>query len=883
MNRIFLILLVVLSLSIPTAVFGWSNWQAYKTKHFTLFFQPGYEQQGWEAIQTLEHYRSHIENLTTNQTLHLPVVLDDVGREVNAWADPFWYNMHLYPTAPGRGQLLFVENWWSLACVHEYTHILHMTNTGDIPGGLRTVFGNIFCPNIYSPGWLTEGIAVYSESNISPMQGRLNDGYFDAFIGASVYGNRLPSIHKATSTPLEVPLDGYYIYGSEFCDYLTRKYGRQQLTRFIDVNGSTFWSLFSAPLPFIGIDRTAMRVYGKSMPKLWEEWLQHERKRFSEYEPEGERLTWHGWRTEDPVLHEGKIYYKRTYPVKTGAFRRFVFNEIIEYDITNGHKRRIISTTAPLVLKLKVAGQKLYYGTLEVKPGYGNSSMLTYGTYVVLRERDLISGKDRSVLSGDIRAYSPLAGGDILYSVDRKNGFGSELYRYNVDLGQSSFLFDTGCLVNEIEVDRERIIVSARRDWENFSLYKLSLPEAEFSPVVQTPYFEGNAFLSDDELFFTANYGKVHSAYCYSFKDDRVYRLTEKGYADCPVFDGQSKLLYFVGLNSYGSDLYVKKGEFVPYQVVQSFSSEPPEFTLQQSDVSLGTYRDNLKTMLPGLRFPMLYMDEDSFIIGFLLMGRDAIGDFPAYISILQLDLLNNRSGIALNLQANYFAPLQASIYYNDLDERDLVIYLQYPLWKRLSPGLSTVSVNMEVSGENDFKRTVFGPGLSTGFNYPRTKASLGFNTYIGRKSMSSIVDRTGFYTTAELTRYINHSELDIGVAHIYDPDNPKKVFPSLRGYSGSLSAKKGFVLSVDFSVPLFEIRRGLWNPNIYWEDVCATLFWDDAIPDKRYSERRQCAGGVEFHLETKLFFNGIPADLGVRLSRNRENDSRIVFFLKID
>lgn len=862
---------VVLSMLFPAGVFGWSDWRTLKTEHFTVFYKPGYESQAWEALRALEYYRPGVEKLTGNQAFHLPVVIEDAGTMPNGMANPLFFNIHLftYPP-PGISALGSVENWWTDVGVHEYIHMLHLTKTAGIPKLLTTLLGTP-SPNIFSPGWIAEGITVYGESQISKFQGRLNDGFFDAYLGASVKDNRLPSLPKATYSPMEFPGgSGIYLYGGEFFNYLSKTYGEEKFAQFFKTCGSSILSYFSPILPSIGLDRAAKKVYGKSFPALWREWHKYETERFKDFAMEGERLTSYGWYMEDLRISEGRLYYKRSYPVKTGAFRNFWFSEIMERDLTNGKERAIIPVTSFFTMPMRIHNGRLYYAVAETKFGYANALLSTSGYYSIIHEKDLPTGENRVVFGEEMRAFDVLSDGNILYSKDKKEGFGSEIYLYERATKEKKILFNTDYLVGEIISDGKRIVVSARKDWANFSLYTLVLETGEFTPLVRTPYLECGISLYGDKLFFGANYEKKYSAYCYDFSTGKVSNLTQNGFATFPAYDEKEGMLYFVGLNSYGNDLYRKQAEPKEFQLPADPATKPPVFTLKESEVRRGGYFDNLKTLTPKIRIPLFSFDRDNAVAGIWFMGGDAIGHFPEYTGQFLYNFKKNKPEFSINLFNNFFAPLLSSIKYSTIKEKSLKFDLRYPFISRLSPGLSEFFLGSSLNFFKDFSRLEIEPFLSIAFQYPRTYGSLQFRLPVEQKGIGSSINRTGLYADMELVRYLPNSEISLKIQGIYDIDNPDTVFSEIRGYEQPLEAKSRAIFTLEYSRPILRIRKGLWNPNIFFEDLCVKLFVDGAAGSEGKS---QLSTGFELHLETKIL-SLLSLDIGIGLAVNRERET---------
>lgn len=875
-----IIITIFLTFITPSVSLAWPGWQTLKTDHFTVFYQTGDEKDAWQALATLEYYRPQVEKICGNQEFHLAVVIDDTGALTNGFSNPIANQIHLFKFPP-QGGWAGTENWWSLVGVHEYTHHLTISKTGGIPEAISRVIGNsqFFFPppNGVSPGWILEGITVYSESQLSPYQGRLNDGLFDAYLGARVKDGRFPSILNATYETSEFNLSGIYTYGGELMNFLAKTYGQDKLARFFEANGSNIGSL--TPFPTIGIDKSARKVFGKSFPELWREWQSYEEKRFQDFAIDGEQMTYNGRLISDLEQNNGKLYYQRRYPVKTGVFHNHYFNEIIEREPQAGTERVIVSTTAVFSLPLQFQNEFLYYTVSEPKAGYANATMNSFGNISLLHQLDRKTGKDRVILSDELRAYTVLDRafavlneGQVIFSKDRKGAFGSEIYAFSPASGKKSLLFTSDYLVDEMVSDSGKIWVAARRDWQNLNIYQLNLETGEFTPLIQSPYSQNRLSVQGAKLYFTSNYQRTYASYCYDFTTGEIYRLTGQGFALNPVYDESGGQLYFIGLNSYGYDLYRKPARFQKFEfspVPETIT--PPVFDLKPDQVTRGGYLDNLKTMSPSLHAPIVTMENNHYQFGIYLEGQDAVGDFPAYRATFTYDTQKQQLNSTVDFMMNYFAPLNASINYSSQDESSLTLNLSYPLIKSDSPGLSNLSLGTSLKYENDYQEPAINPSVNIGFQYPKTNANLYVNAPFTR-----LVNGTqflGLYAGCEIKRYLPGSELTLRMQSIHDPENPDPVFPLIRGYDTQLTAREGKIYSFEYSRPVFKIRNGFWKTNVYFGDVAMILFTDLAIP---WSGTSQESWGLELHLEIETMYLGLPLDCGARFSRNIEGDNQI-------
>jgi hypothetical protein len=867
------LMVVTLTLIASASAYGWSDWLTLKTEHFTVFYKLGFEDQAKEVLQTMEFYRPRVESLCGNREAHLAIVIDNTGTLVNGFTDPLHYRIHLFQAQPVGWAA--TENWWALVGVHEYTHELSINQTSGVADYFTDVFGKsiLWTPNFLAPGWILEGITVYNESQITDYQGRLNDGLYDAYIGARVKDGRFPSILEATNMPQEYQQDYMYTFGGEFVNYLAKTYGEAKLTQFFEVNGGQIGNILFTPA--IGIDRSARKVFGKSFPELWRDWSQAEAERFRNFDYEGQRLTRRGWHANNLQAYRGKLFYQRFYPVKTGTFAGYNLGELVEYDPGTGREKVLVTIGNEFSSDLRVKDGRIYYATPESKAGYANASELSYGYYNVLHQYDLATRKDRVILQDEFRGFEVLDNGLVLYSKQLKQEFGSELYRLDPANGNRQLLFKTEYLIDELVSVAGRLVVNARRDWASNDLYLLNLTGPVFTPLVATPYEEKGISVAGNRLFFTANYEKNSSVYCYDFTGNKISRLTANGWVSYPVYDEATRQLYFMQLSSFGTDLFQKNAEFREYQLPVAPLTVKPVFDLKESEITRGAYRDNLKTLAPRLWFPMIDTDADEY--GVRISGGDAVMDFPEYYATLLYNTKEQKVLGDLAVELNYFAPFQSTLTLSrTVDEDEMEWMFRYPLLNRLSPGFSQLAVGAGLIKDEDYKGVGVTPFVQLGWQYPRSKLDLQVSGPQSR--LKNDENRSGFYATANWNYYLGENQIHLMAKYLDDPKNPDAVFDEIRGYDDELDAKKGKLFTLEYSRPLFRIHNGLWNPSLYFENVYGTLFMDRALPDHG---ERQSSWGVELHLETKLLYGFFPLDWGGRYTHNREGDNRYEVFVR--
>lgn len=859
---IALVFLVLLLIIVGNGVSA-AKWETMKTESFTIFYPTEMEEHAYQVLQILEHYRPAVEEFTGNSRKNMPIVINDTGVLTNGYANSAlnWIQLFWYP--PEAGMIGTIEDWNSLVAVHEYTHILQMTNASGVHSLLTSIFGDIMSPNNFVPLWMIEGLAVYSESRLWNYQGRLNDGAYDAYIGARVADGRFPTILEATFAPHEFQQDGIYTYGSTFINYLAKTYGEAKLTEFINVQGSSLFSLNS----------NARLVFGKNFKELWSDWQAYEIERFNNYSIDGMQVTRRGWDITSPLLKSDtqtrKLYYQAIRPVKVGAGKVYYQIQIVERDLVTQLEKVLRATTSSFALPLREHDNKLYYGIFEKVPGYANERYMGYGYTVQLRAIDLQSGKEQLVLTAPIRAYDILPNGDLLYAQATRDQFGSEIYLVSLEHGQK-LIKKVNYLIDEIAIDEHQIIMAARTERRNTDLYHFNINTGGLEPILLTPYAEYGISLSNQKLFFHANYESTYAAYCYDLQSGQLYKMTKGNFAKNPVFDADNNQLYFLGLNSYGYDVYRKNAEFTRYQIAEYPEENWPKWNLKGVHVTKGDALDNIKTLAPKVMLPSYAIPEqegEELLLSISFLGGDALGKVPIYQTALIYSVDYDRWYFETAFDLNLYPPLNIKLGFSNYLESLLSLDLNYPFVNRLAPGLSDLVLGSKLtySALDELQLTPYGV---LGFRFPglSSTVSLQFPIYSGVDNN----ERFGIYGSLDINKYFNNSELVLSVTGIYDPDNPKDVFPKLRGYKNPLNARIGGVYTAEYSLPVIRIRDGF--SFLYFEDLWTSLFVDSAISK---GHDYQLAGGIELYQEIKLDLGlatiGINPGIGIGFNREGE------------
>ncbi len=510
----------------PTQSSGFWGWQAYESDNFVLFFPAGYENQARETLHQLESHRPWINEFTGNDMngredkIHLS--LEDIGLLANGYANPVFGKMGIFTGKPGSySGLAGYENWLRLVNIHELIHMHHMTATSGISSTASRLFGSIMSPNIHSPLWLIEGLAVYGESRISPFEGRLNTGRYDGVLAKKAWAEQLPSLPEITYRHNYFPAGQQYLYGAAFVRYLAEKYGQEKLTELITTYGSYYWAPFIGNLfPALGLDRAVSQVFSQNLTSLYQEWQQHEMKKHQSRErreleekklPAGEKLleaknsylSNPSVNPDSTAENAGKIYFFSSRNYSSYPFAYHSKRQLISYDTASGKQEILLETIGSNFGTLQVTGDSVYYLLGESIGGYPNVYSAGTGVSGSLFRYDLKSGRSEHLLQTEMTDfavrynadYSPIKPArnlkdnftadsnerireknrEIIFTRASRNGYGSEIYRYSYNQGNKQKLGTLPEYISEIKPYQNDLLVVSKPPDGTWNINRLKI------------------------------------------------------------------------------------------------------------------------------------------------------------------------------------------------------------------------------------------------------------------------------------------------------------------------------------------------------------------------------------------------------------------------
>jgi hypothetical protein len=284
-------------------IFCWSSIATAHTPSDPNFLRPDYSK-NWKTLTTA-HFHIHHEAAQQKFAQQMGAIAEQVHSKLTGWlgwkpeeateivildnvdfsngaATVLPYNQfYIYMPTPVEGEIMDQNPWMEYVFTHEYIHILHLDMAFGLPKAVRDIIGRPLgvpmvatFPELFAPSWLTEGLAVYGESDNAAGYGRLNNAWFEASMRMEV--------QRGLRSLTELSFEGYsgsrwpygqnYLYGAYFFKFISERYGRDEVVKYIQTYGYNL-------IPW-RMDERSMLIFGKPAQEIWSEYQTYLHQRF---------------------------------------------------------------------------------------------------------------------------------------------------------------------------------------------------------------------------------------------------------------------------------------------------------------------------------------------------------------------------------------------------------------------------------------------------------------------------------------------------------------------------------------------------------------------------------------------------------------------------
>ena len=368
------------------------QWRTVKTEHFAIHYYSGEEAIAERLVNiTEEAYRILSEKFDARPWGRTEVVVVDQQDAANAFAMPIPYNMIILRVVSPLpdSNLADYDDWLREVFFHEYTHIIHITDTRYPAKAFKLLFGKLVAPNGLSPGWVTEGIAAYFET-VQTSRGRGRSSFTEMLLRTDILRGKFLKLDQMAGSQYSWPSwMAQYLYGVGFWKFLAESYGEERLMEFSHRYGRSLW--------FFSLNNKAKKTFGKSFHGLWQDWKQALEER---YAPLKNRLASEGLKEGEDWLqpNNGESFSQ---PVYADGGRRLYyvassihhFSELRSRDIATGEERILFKKKEPAQLTVAPDGKRLVFSRVGTHRRYYQVSDLYEFDLEKKKEKKLTKGK----------------------------------------------------------------------------------------------------------------------------------------------------------------------------------------------------------------------------------------------------------------------------------------------------------------------------------------------------------------------------------------------------------------------------------------------------------------------------------------------------------
>lgn len=601
------------------------TWKTLSTPHFRINYQEAqleFAQQLAAVAETV--YARLTVDLAWQPSGRIEVVISDTYDGSNGGATVLPYNrFFIFMNGPVDGELLDHAPWIEQVFTHELIHILHLDQAEGLPAGLRHVFGRMFFnfPQIFSPSWVSEGIAVHGETDWEKGFGRGQGALYEAMMRAELM-NGFRSYTQMSYQGYwgtDWPSGQVYLYGYYFFEFLEKKHGHDKAMAYL-----TNWN--SNIIPW-RMDSRARQALGLSAKDLWAQYLEYLREKFVPQVAAidvGSRtaLVNEGRVNSDPVwLDNGDFYFYRN----------------------DGRNKPTIEKIAADGTRATVAKVE-QFNELDVHPQAGvliSRNTVCDNTKV---HTDLYRLQDngrwqRLTKCGRYPRMAWSTDGKQIAAVHVHDG------RQHVALldarGELQQLFKPlplGETIGHLDwsPDDKRLVVAVQRQQTGWNLELLDLTKGEWQPLTRNRDLEQQPQFSADGqwVYFLSDQHRIWNVRRLQLATGKVETVTSTPTAVLGYAVGTGgKLIRTAEYSADGVMLQQQELQATqPHYVAQSAPLAPLLSINNQTDFNPAQYDvideySPLKTLRPHSWIAYLYADtDDNVALQFLVDGQDVLG-----------------------------------------------------------------------------------------------------------------------------------------------------------------------------------------------------------------------------------------------------------------
>lgn len=617
------------------------EWKTFETEHFVFNFLLQHQEIAQRAATVSEtQWPILTKRLGWTPKDKVQVVLTDDFDVSNGWAhvDP-WNQMRLFLSPPdGSPTLEAYDDWLNLLITHELTHVIHLDMARGLPATVRHVLGRHAStfPHAYQPGFLIEGLAVYTETDHELGFGRGQSKAYNMQMRMEVL-NGIDDINQVTINLRDWPMGKHYLYGAYYYQFLTDTYGEEKLRAYL-----ALYSRNLVPFNFLFLNPDARKVFGKDYEHLWAEFRSWLVKKFQPQIDEIKLLpitrlasiSNEGY-SLDASTSDGKNYY---YLYRNGEDRQRIVkvNEQGEHqtlaEVQDATNIDVSSDGTLIYTRLSHRADGRVWADIYQLVDGDEHRITRDQRYRDVRWMPTESNQPKRLLAKRLK--------DGISQMDLLTADGKvlrTLWRGSIDdvLGEYS-----------VSADGQRIVATIKRKNQGWNIEIFDIKSANWQKITNSKAIEtGPQFLDNNTLIYAADYDETYNLYTLDLTSKRVKQLTNlMGGALAPQPVGGT-----VFLQSYDANGY-EHSKLENLRIVNEFSlsategqyNYPDPYSTQVSHSEIRDYSP-FATLAPTRWMPIFGSDDNATLIGASIDGKDALLRH-SYVTTLAHDTQNGLS-----------------------------------------------------------------------------------------------------------------------------------------------------------------------------------------------------------------------------------------------
>jgi len=626
LKQLFKLSAVIISsavLTLHAAIDPTLDWYSIESEHLIVHYADGYKARAEKALLIAENAHARLaSDLSWQPAEKTHVVLSDESDSPNGYATPIFFNRTVLYLAPPTSvnTLEDFDDWLTTLITHEYLHIIHLDKSDGSPEYLRNIFGRfaLLFPNVFQPSWVTEGLAVYKETDLTRGIGRGQSTMYEVMMREEVINGLQPIDHVNLPVATWPAGTTRYLYGAYFMNYIADQQSDDALHNWVQGYSNNL-------IPFF-INTNANQTLGDNLTPLWKNYSDWLKEKFI---VQVEQIEQQGVKqgiavSDDAYLTDSiDVLGKDAYFVRKNGYSQAA---LIRVD-ADGAYQEITDINSSAELDMHET-----QGMLISQKEYCNRYHIYNDLYIYQLDEDSreVNNTKRLTKCGRYISASWFPDGTQLVAV-QNNGGNMELHRLNMkgEIVEVLWKGDNDEIVGRIDISPsgKALVAAVWRSPEGWNIERFSFENNQWQALTAGAEIESSPkYTPDGNILFGHEANHAYNLYLYNSEDSKVSQISNvvggafqagQGEADGPI--------YYTGYTAEGHSIF-RLDDISPIKQVDVSSNT----ALLPYDYQLEDHEQRDYSPWPSMRprwwFPSFGFSDQRSLLGLTTAGADALG-----------------------------------------------------------------------------------------------------------------------------------------------------------------------------------------------------------------------------------------------------------------